>query len=193
MLPDGSGVVFLMARGGGCLLLHKALASCWPNVGQLFSFWYVTKSLYSSATALALLIQPSKLTSSRPVADGKHSSSKLLLLYFLHKLLAVSKKTLNASVLPVGHADLPAVRQERQAVGNHEGKPPPSIRRTFTWIRPEGEQHRNRKLFKFVDKKSYNHISVFKGIWVFSSLLKLLWKHCKHEENTAVLWLTVNY
>lgn len=68
-----------------------------------------------------------KLTSHRAVGDGKHFPSKLLFLYLLHKLSALGEKALDASVLPVGHAQLLSVRKERQAVGDLEGRAPPPV------------------------------------------------------------------
>lgn len=72
-----------------------------------------------------------KLTSTRTVGDSKHFPSKLLFLYLLHKLSALSNEALNPSVLPVSHTKFLSVRNESQAVGDLEGDAPPAIRCTF--------------------------------------------------------------
>lgn len=101
----------------------------------------------------ALQVGPlKKLTSSRSVADGKHSSSKLPPLDLLDELLGVGQEALDPPVLPVGHAHLPPVRQERQAVGNREGNPSLPVRPTFTWMRRKKSLRKNIFHSRFGDK-----------------------------------------
>lgn len=63
----------------------------------------------------------------RCVGDGKHFPSKLLLLDLLDEFPGFSDKALDASILPVGHAQLPPVRQKHQAVWDSELDPSPSV------------------------------------------------------------------
>ena len=69
-----------------------------------------------------------ELTAVWTVGDGVHFPPKLLLLDLLEELPRVGHEALDASVLPVGHAQLLAVREVGQAVRNAEWGAFPPIR-----------------------------------------------------------------
>lgn len=70
-------------------------------------------------------------TLDRRVCDGKYFSSKRVFFDLLHKLASLCHEALNPSIVPIGHTQLPFIRQERQAVRNPERETPLSVRGAY--------------------------------------------------------------
>lgn len=68
-----------------------------------------------------------RLTVSRGVGDGENLPSELVSLDLLDEFPGIGDKALDASVLPVGYAQLLPVGQVGQAVGDKERDPFPSV------------------------------------------------------------------